>query len=795
MQLWWGSKLGKFLPTRDVVAKLKLVVQCFIRNNSMLRRLCVPVLSAGRRYTINLAISPLRPPLPKLTRPIATVASPVQTTREPASMVPDAPAQEVGEPVVLDEKTYLPVKEGLATILVETKDGDSRQVQQVFYNPIQQFNRDLTVLVIKAYGEETLERRRRHIAEKKESKKRKRQEKEDMTTKAKAARIDGEKVGHVDDGSLRETTARVEGEASAPAADGRQIQERDGSDAAWPDVTTQHAAVAEETGDARNGTSTPGDDTSRAGQDGLPKQASNGTRDGGEQARDDTRAPPKELSFTILDALSASGLRALRYGHEIPFATSITANDLSEEAAESIRRNVSHNALDARIQVTQGDANAHMMSLIVQDLLGRDFRGNPGKAHKYDVVDLDPYGTAAPFWDNALNCVKDDGGLLCVTCTDSAVWAGTSYGEKCEALYGGQPIKSLFCHEAGLRLIIGGIAAQAAKHGLAIEPILSLSIDFYARVFIKVTKSPAAVKFHGAKKMTVFFCEQGCGAWTTQFSMKSVATPNKKGTAAFYKHVTSLGPPTDQKCEHCGTKTRLAGPMWGGYLHSPAFVRKVLDTLPGADPAVYQTLPRIEGMLSMALEECLMPAEDPDTDIGLPADEKAWAMRDSFPFYVMPAHLSGILRCQTPQDDMIRGALRHLGYRTARSHCKAGTVKTDAPWSVIWRLMKEWARQKSPVRTEKLTPTMAAYRLLGLDKQPAAADSTTPAESDGQLASADSKPANKADKESAREQLWATLVFDDKLRRFGMQIDEKHLVRYQTNPREHWGPMKRAKGH
>lgn len=48
---------------------------------------------------------------------------------------------------------------------------------------------------------------------------------------------------------------------------------------------------------------------------------------------------------------------------------------------------------------------------------------------RVDVVDLDPYGTAAPFIDPAVQCVND-GGLLCVTCTDLAVLATTNYPEK-----------------------------------------------------------------------------------------------------------------------------------------------------------------------------------------------------------------------------------------------------------------------------------------------------------------------------------------------------------------------------
>ena len=67
--------------------------------------------------------------------------------------------------------------------------------------------------------------------------------------------------------------------------------------------------------------------------------------------------------------------------------------------------------------------------------------------NRVDVVDLDPYGTAAPFIDASVQCVNDGGiylpnswsfwnsespfiGLLCVTCTDMSVLATTNYPEK-----------------------------------------------------------------------------------------------------------------------------------------------------------------------------------------------------------------------------------------------------------------------------------------------------------------------------------------------------------------------------
>jgi tRNA (guanine26-N2/guanine27-N2)-dimethyltransferase len=45
--------------------------------------------------------------------------------------------------------------------------------------------------------------------------------------------------------------------------------------------------------------------------------------------------------------------------------------------------------------------------------------------------------------------------------------------------------------------------------------------------------------------------------------------------------------------------------MWAGPLHNPHFIQRILDMLPNLDPETYQTIPRIEGMLTTAMEEDL----------------------------------------------------------------------------------------------------------------------------------------------------------------------------------------------
>ncbi|KAK0637188.1 S-adenosyl-L-methionine-dependent methyltransferase [Bombardia bombarda] len=660
--------------------------------------------------------------------------------------------------IVHGGKRYTTVKEGLAYILVpeaeeeeKSKSRDGQGVQQVFYNPIQQFNRDLTVLAIRAYGKERIEHKQvasQSRNDKFSEKKRKRlDQKQEERASRKAQKV-----------SENSTASEI---ALAPAA---------------ADTPTDTAAPTSEEADPA-----PAPATAPAEQDAK-------TTERNDQCEKTDQSDP---SFTILDALSASGLRALRYAQEIPFVTSVTSNDLLKAAVDAIKLNVQHNRLQEKIKVSHDDALAHMYSLIAKELRGRDARGKPGKSEKYDVVDLDPYGTAAPFLDAAVQCVRDDGGLLCVTCTDSGVWASNGYPEKCYALYGGVPVKGWFSHEVGLRLILHAIETSAAKYGLSMEPVLSLSIDFYIRVFVRIKKSPARVKFQGAKNMVVYNCDTGCGAWTTQPLMKNKQAPNKKGSGVFYKHGFAQAPGVNKSCEHCGSTMHLAGPMYGGRIHSPAFIERVLAELDGASPDVYGTTNRIRGMLQTALEEIMFSPEEIKAHEEQNAADKAngnngaghkqsaasreaeLAEIDPYPFYFHPAQLAGIVHCATPPENPLRGALIGLGYRVTRSHTKPGSMKTDAPWSVIWHVMREWVRQKAPVKVENIKVGSTGYRLLGLGKKQEDVDGQAP-----QTAEYGKKP------EETRE-----VVFDENL---GRDPDRTKYLRYQTNPRDNWGPMNRA---
>jgi tRNA (guanine26-N2/guanine27-N2)-dimethyltransferase len=249
------------------------------------------------------------------------------------------------------------VGEGQASILFPKKN-------QVFYNPVQEFNRDLSCAVIQKFV---------HI----------RRREREAKAQAKLTRQ-----------SAPDTAAAAAAAASASAAvadDTKMATSTESSDDE-ADVDADADADADADGDA----DVDADGGAAAGSDG-------------------------EEGITILEALSATGLRAVRYFKEIDGVQRIVANDYSEDAVDTIRHNVVFNGLDPATQVVPNQDDATMIML----------KHRMPASERFDVIDLDPYGSPTMFLDAALSSVAD-GGLICVTCTDLAVLAG-NHGEACFA--------------------------------------------------------------------------------------------------------------------------------------------------------------------------------------------------------------------------------------------------------------------------------------------------------------------------------------------------------------------------
>ena len=366
----------------------------------------------------------------------------------------------------------------------------------------------------------------------------------------------------------------------------------------------------------------------------------------------------------VLEALSATGLRAVRYAREIEGLGAVVANDFSAEAVEAIKRNVEFNGLDPEAQVrpNRGDANLVMHTSRAD--------GSP----PFDVVDLDPYGSAAPFLDAAVQAVAD-GGLLCITCTDMAVLSGNN-PEACFAKYGSVSVRAKYCHEMGLRILLASVAQHAARSRRYIRPLLSLSIDFYCRVFVRVHTSAAEVKRLGSRVGTLYNCV-GCDAFHTHPTVRVV----EDGRSLKFK--APAGPPVGPKCAQCDSVFHMGGPIWTDPIHDADFVAGLLRQCTD-EPERFGTHKRMQGMLSVVQEEL------PDCPL----------------YYHLPS-LCNKVHCTAPRLLAMRSAFLAAGYRVSCSHADPEGIKTDATPAQVWDIMRAWIAL-NPIARSKHTPAAAA---------------------------------------------------------------------------------------
>lgn len=473
----------------------------------------------------------------------------------------------------------------------------------------------------------------------------------------------------------------------------------------------------------------------------LYQQGKEGSRDLKKKRKLNDESVESPAYIRILEALSATGLRALRYGHEIPQVEKVIANDLLGEAVNSINRNIEYNELQEKVEGNLGDAIKYMSTV----------------KEKFHVIDLDPYGTATPFIDLALQAIKEDGMLL-VTCTDAGVLAGSGYPEKCFALYGGNNFGNTFMgnemnHEVGLRLILGTIAREAAKYKKTIEPMLSLSIDFYFRLFIRVKTSPIEVKNLASKTMITYHCS-GCGQNKNQYL----------GRKQDKKYQTAKKITIGENCEYCQSYFNIAGPMWGDKIQNEAFIKQVLQE--DIDEEVYKTRERIRGMLTLALEEL------------------------EEPFYFNLNQLSSFMKAPPMPINDFAKAVGDLGYQVSLTHAKKNCLKTDAPWDQILKINQAWLKisnekliieyrekvaemdgdkrdklqekinrlEANPISNPNLTPGMIGYKILANINWSAS-----------ELQKINFNTANAT---------------SDKI----SQLRKVKMLRFQENPTKNWGP-------
>jgi tRNA (guanine26-N2/guanine27-N2)-dimethyltransferase len=298
---------------------------------------------------------------------------------------------------------------------------------------------------------------------------------------------------------------------------------------------------------------------------------------------------------------------------------------------------------------------------------------------RYDVVDVDPYGSPTDFLDAALQAV-DDGGLLCVTCTDMAVLCG-NHPEVCHAKYGSVSLKGGFCHEMSLRILIASLESHANRYQRYIVPLVSCSIDFYIRVFVQVFTSPMEVK-RSMSKLAMVYCCTGCN----DYHLQPLGKKSSDGSKTTFP--PSTGPPVSLECSNCQYKFKFGGPIWRDPIHNVEFVKGLLKEVK-VNKKDFGTADRITGLLTLIEEEL-----------------------QDVPLFHVVDDMCATLHCTSPSMLVLRSAILNLGYRVSISHTSASALKTDAPHHVLWDIFRCWVKEHE---VKKQSATSPSSRILSCE--------------------------------------------------------------------------------
>ena len=168
----------------------------------------------------------------------------------------------------------------------------------------------------------------------------------------------------------------------------------------------------------------------------------------------------------VWEMTAATGVRGLRLLHESGAVGELLSTESHPLAFEVLERN------SARYSSEGARARRH------------DAREPVPDGPRFDWVDLDPYGSPAPFLASALSMLEE-GGLLSVTATDLRVLAGVERGAA-ERRYGGRPIRGRLGPEGGLRLLLAWVDRALHPRGFRARPLLSYVRDHHIRAYVRV---------------------------------------------------------------------------------------------------------------------------------------------------------------------------------------------------------------------------------------------------------------------------------------------------------------------
>jgi tRNA (guanine26-N2/guanine27-N2)-dimethyltransferase len=337
------------------------------------------------------------------------------------------------------------------------------------------------------------------------------------------------------------------------------------------------------------------------------------------------RTMKREIS--VCEPLSGCGIRGIRCAMEVEGVQKVLIGDINVRASKLADYNVRMNGLGERVTVRNEDANyllAHCAA--------------PRK--RFDVIDIDPFGSPVPYLDSAIRALRNNG-LLALTATDMAPLCGV-HPKACIRKYGGKPLRTEYCHELAVRLLAGCLATTAAKYDTGVNMVFSYSANHYIRIY-------ATIKY-GAKKADESIKRMGYILHCFNcFHRETAEDP------FLLEH--------SRKCSECGSKLSIAGPLWLGKIFDKEFC-EIIEKM--ANKRNFRLGGRIEKILTLIKNEA-----------------------DALITYYVIDKLCDRLNLPAPSIIKVVEALRNVGFQACATHFNSKGIRTEASAVKMKELLQE----------------------------------------------------------------------------------------------------------
>ncbi|RDE17473.1 MAG: tRNA (guanine(10)-N(2))-dimethyltransferase [Candidatus Thorarchaeota archaeon] len=322
----------------------------------------------------------------------------------------------------------------------------------------------------------------------------------------------------------------------------------------------------------------------------------------------------------MCEPLAGCGVRTLRYLNECPGEFHALVSDTNPLALDVVRKNIERYGFEHRTTIKRGDAKVLLLT--------------ESREKRFDFVDLDPFGSPAPFLTAAVQSLSPKRAMLGLTATDMPVLCGAQPRVAIRK-YGGLSIRAPFSHELAVRLLIGRAYSVAAMNDCAVYPLAALSTDHYIRVWLDIRTSCTDSNDQARNMGFVVYCE-GC--------MRTETVP--------------LGPSLTQlRIQHerddCKGRVSLAGPLWTGEMYNQSLLDTASQFLSKKPDNYDKRVPKLLGAMR---------------------EENALADH----IYVDIHALCDLHGLESPSMASLMTRLREAGYKASRTHFRPTAIRTNA---------------------------------------------------------------------------------------------------------------------